>query len=88
MTTCPYCLFSYKVYGRYENMAEDTMYVLMKSNQTNLLNIGSLNTTKNKKPKKQRQKEFWSAVNASYLVQVHTVFILSLSTSIRYFLGI
>ena len=75
--TCPYCLFSYKDYRRYETAVEDTAYILLKSNQTDLLKIGYMNSSPHhqKKQKKSRAKEdFWAKVDPSLIHELHKVF--------------
>ena len=67
--TCPYCLFSYKDYRRYETAVEDTADIILKSNQTDLLKIGYMNSSPHhqKKQKKSRAKEdFWAKVDPSF----------------------
>ena len=69
VATCPYCLFSYKVYERYETVVEDTAYILLKSNHSDLLKKGYLNSSPHhqKKQKKSRAKEdFWAKVDPSF----------------------
>ena len=66
ITNCPYCLFSYKVYGKYETIVEDTAYILMKSNQEKLLKIGVTNSDTKHHQASNRRKEFWSAVNPEF----------------------
>ena len=75
IASCPYCLFSYKVYGKYENIVEDTAYILMKSNQEKLLKIGALNSdTKHHHRASMRRKEFWSAVDSIHLDDLLKIF--------------
>ena len=75
VATCPYCLFSYKVYERYETVVEDTAYILLKSNHSDLLKKGYLNSSPHhqKKQKKSRAKEdFWAKVDPSLIHELHT----------------
>jgi chondroitin 4-sulfotransferase 11 len=75
IATCPFCSFRYNVYGRYETLTEDTNYILLKSNQTNLLAVQSVNTDRNHAKKKlSRRKEFWNGVDARHLKTLHDAF--------------
>ena len=74
ITNCPYCLFSYKVYGKYETIVEDTAYILMKSNQEKLLKIGVTNSDTKHHQASNRRKEFWSAVDSTHLDDLLKIF--------------
>ena len=77
VATCPYCLFSYKVYERYETVVEDTAYILLKSNHSDLLKKGYLNSSPHhqKKQKKSRAKEdFWAKVDPILIHELYKVF--------------
>ena len=75
ISTCPFCLFQYVVYGRYETYAEDTAYILLKSHLVNLKSVNKMNGDIHHYEKKsQRRKEFWSAVPSHYIHDLKNVF--------------
>ena len=73
--SCPFCLYPFRVYGRYETYAEDDAYLLLKSNLTYLNILGTVNgDTKNHHGKLSRRQKFWSQVPASYLPDLKDIF--------------
>ena len=76
---CPFCLFTYKVYGHSETMEEDTAYILLNSNLTNLLfhDVNSDRSHSSRPTKKiERREEFCRAVDIKYLEPLHSIFAL------------
>ena len=75
VATCPFCLFKYVVYGRYETYSEDTAYILLKSKLVNLKAVNKMNGDVHHFEKKsQRRIEFWSAVPSNYIKDLKNVF--------------
>lgn len=75
IATCPFCLFKYVVYGRYETYSEDTAYILLKSKLVNLKAVNKMNGDVHHFEKKsQRRIEFWSAVPSNYIKDLKNVF--------------
>lgn len=76
IAACPFCSVPFVVYGKYEAYAEDTAYILHKSNLTELRQVGFVNSAGGgpKTSKKDRRKDFWSAVPDHYLSDLLNVF--------------
>ena len=76
IANCPFCAFSYDVYAKYETADEDTAYILLKTNLTHLKSVGVVNGDQvNHGTKKDRNKLFWSQVNAKHLIDLQAMFI-------------
>ncbi len=71
---CPFCLFPYNVYGRFETSAEDTAYILLKSNLVDLRSVGKINSDIHVQSKIQRRIAFWSQVPSHYINDLKNVF--------------
>ena len=73
---CPFCGMRYNVYGRLETILEDTAYILMKSNLTDLLEIGKANGSPVNKTisREQRSNKFWMDVNSTMIQQLYQIY--------------
>ena len=71
--SCPFCLYPFRVYGRYETYAEDDAYVLLKSNLTYLSTTRFIHHEKYH-GKLSRRQTFWSQVPALYLQDIKDIF--------------
>ena len=73
---CPFCGMRYNVYGRLETILEDTAYILMKSNLTDLLEIGKANGSPVNKTisREQRSNKFWMDVNSTMIEQLYQIY--------------
>ena len=73
---CPFCSFSYKVYGKYETIEEDTAYILLKTNLTHLYATSNeiVNGDPSKLGKDERRKLFWSSVHAKHYEELKKMF--------------
>ena len=71
---CPFCLFSYKVYAKYETFEEDTAYILIKANLTHIASVGNVNDDTDMKSDMDRQKLFWSSVHSKYYEELKDMF--------------
>ena len=74
---CPFCNKNkFKIYGRYENLVEDTAYILMKSNLTHLMEIGKINKSPRKEniSNNERSELFWSNVDGNIIQQLYEIY--------------
>ena len=72
---CPFCLFDFSIYGHYETISEDTAYILLKNNITELKKVTNLNRDdKNVHHHKERRKQFWSQISQRHLSDLLEIF--------------